>query len=205
MCQLVFLPSIVDCNISKLLSLRGIDPRPRNVTNRLQIYLWHPSWKVTFPIYCHYEAGVVESIFLDFEVIDIDLAFVCVADLWAEIYTYLFCSHFGRHLGNLHFQAIATARVRFPDLDIIEIDTLFVFVADQWAEIYKYLFYRPFWQPSWKVLFASYCHYNGLIAWPWCYRNRLLTCLYSWPMTWDVKQFVGVNNYFVLRVSWNTL
>jgi len=87
----------------------------------------------------------------DLEMRETDSKFISVADLWAEIYKYLY-------LGNLHEQAIATAEVRFPDLDIIVIDSLFVFVAKLWAEIYKYLFLRLFWPPSWKVAFASYSH-----------------------------------------------
>jgi len=76
---------------------------------------------------------------------------------------------------------------RFLDFEVIEIDSLFVFVAVLSAEIYKYLFLRPFWPPSWKVAFASYCHYRGSIPWPRYYRNRLFICLCSWPMSWDIQ------------------
>jgi len=54
-----------------------------------------------------------------------------------DIHNYIsFGCHIGRHLQNLHFNAIATRCHRFPDLEVIEIDFPLVFISDLWAEIY---------------------------------------------------------------------
>jgi len=97
-----------------------------------------------------------------------------------------FSGHIGRHLGKLHFQAIATIRDRLVDLDITENGFLFFFVLDLWAAAYKYLFWRPFWPPSWKVAFEGYFQYGGSIRWHQYYRNRLLfVCVADlWPKTY---------------------
>jgi len=52
------------------------------------------------------------------------------------------------------------------------------------------VFWWPYWSPSWKVTFPSYCHYERSITWPWKYLTRLLICLCSWPMSSDMRILV---------------
>ena len=151
----------------------------------VQFYKWKTTWaSMVFTIYTIYRylsfahlcrhlgkwhlqaIATTGARFPDLDIIEIDsLLFVFVADIYELRYTNIyFISHIGRHLWMLHFQAIATTRDRFPDLNTIEMDFLFVFVAYLWATTYKYLFWRLKWPPSWKIAFASYCHYRDRFA-----------------------------------------
>ena len=54
------------------------------------------------------------------------------------------------------------------------------------------MLWRPYWPPSWKYSPQSSRNYEGSIPWTWYYLNRLLICLCSLSMSWDIGLHVLV-------------
>jgi len=176
------------------------------------------NWDIKISVFAAILADILESCicklfatkrvrFPDLGIIEIDFLFVFLADLWAEIYKYLFSGFFIHHLGKLHLFPGYRHYKRSISWPWYYINWLFIRLCS-WPMTWdiQISVSAPFWPPSWKIVFGSYCHYEGSIPWPWYYGNRLLICVSSWPMTWDITQSVGVNNYprFVFRVPWNS-
>jgi len=151
-----------------------------------------PSWKVLFPHYCQCDI----SIPWPWKYYKGHLIFHCRLSMSLDIHIFVFWRPYWPPSWIVLFPHYCQCDSSIPwPWNYYNWDFICHCSLCMSLDIHFFVFRRPYWPPSWKVLFPHYSQCDSSIPWPWKYSNRHLICHSSLPVCWDITYFFWVENY----------